>query len=402
MERSGFLTEPWHFAPAHGTQEIGNESALNEILAFAVILANGAGQFALIAILLGSLRRSGSPPLLSALAKGSLFSVCGLIAMHAPAEVAPGVFVDLRGVMVGLAGAFAGWPATLMAAVATSLYRISLGGIVVAGCASIAIAAAMGLLWRRLVHDRRDTKSARLVLLGLMIVLHPLPLAFVPLTWQAAILLPTLATLLIASVLGALVLGKLVEREERLIAQERRLADDATRDPLTGLLNRRGFEQEYFLFRTARPDDTVAVLLLDVDHFKAVNDTHGHDAGDLVLRSIAGTLSAGLPSEGRASRHGGEEFAVLVPGLPAAEVTRVAEEIRRAVAETPVAIRPAQSLSVTLSIGIGLCQDGRTALQDILGQADRALYRAKNAGRNRVEGQWAEAGASRLRLASSK
>ena len=378
---------------------------VSEIVAFAVILANSAGQFAIMAILFGTLQRHRTSPLLRTLLTGCLFAVCALLSMAAPAQVGQGVFVDTRGVVVGLAGAFAGWPATLIAVAVACLYRISLGGIFVAGCVSIVIAAGMGLLWRRFVGQGRATRTRKLVALGLMIALHPLPLAFVPQAWRADILLPTLSTILIASVMGALTLGKLIGREERLIAQERRLTADALQDPLTGLLNRRGFEQRYFAARTRAPDDTVAVMLLDVDFFKRVNDTHGHDVGDEVLRRIAATLQRALPASAGASRHGGEEFAVLLTALDGREVLALAETLRREIAAVPVAIRHDLEIPVTVSIGVALCQDGQSALQDLLGRADRALYRAKRSGRNRVEDQGEDASsdpAPRLRVASAR
>jgi two-component system, cell cycle response regulator len=165
------------------------------------------------------------------------------------------------------------------------------------------------------------------------------------------------------------------------------LCDLSLRDPLTGLANRRQFTSvlEREIDRVTRSGEAALLLMLDIDHFKHVNDTHGHPAGDMVLQSLAKTLGNCVRPMDTLARYGGEEFAVILPACQSSFGFMVAERIRRAVASTPIAISPSTSLSITVSIG------GAYALQWIrsttllwIDRADHELYRAKAEGRNRV------------------
>jgi diguanylate cyclase (GGDEF)-like protein len=148
--------------------------------------------------------------------------------------------------------------------------------------------------------------------------------------------------------------------------------DLAFRDPLTDLANRRAFE-DALVSATATPGEA-AVLMIDVDKFKTVNDTQGHDAGDSLLRAIAQAISGAVRPGDVAARVGGDEFAILLPATPLATACEVGERIRATVADS-------SALPVSLSIGVApLATDSRVALI----AADTALYKAKAAGRNRV------------------
>jgi diguanylate cyclase (GGDEF)-like protein len=154
-------------------------------------------------------------------------------------------------------------------------------------------------------------------------------------------------------------------------------------DALTGVNNRRHLEEllRTFADSVRRADHDLAVLLLDLDHFKQVNDTAGHAAGDAVLREFARRLRAALRAEDIPGRWGGEEFLVLLPRTDMPTALAVAEDVRRAVAERPVDFEDSH-IRVTVSIGcaVGLSDDPEA----ILSRADMALYRAKASGRNRV------------------
>jgi diguanylate cyclase (GGDEF)-like protein len=158
-------------------------------------------------------------------------------------------------------------------------------------------------------------------------------------------------------------------------------------DPLTGIFNRRAFmemaEKEY---ATAQRNKLpLAVLMLDIDFFKKINDDHGHPAGDAVLVSITQILADGLRKQDTLGRFGGEEFCVLLPNTNEAGAMVLAEKMRRAVAET-VLSASGNSLSVTISSGITVCQPGcavcKQSFQQLLNHADDALYQAKRNGRN--------------------
>jgi two-component system cell cycle response regulator len=161
----------------------------------------------------------------------------------------------------------------------------------------------------------------------------------------------------------------------------------AVTDPLTGLHNRRYLDSHLVaLFEDAVVRGRqISILLLDVDRFKSINDTYGHDAGDEVLREFALRVRAHTRGIDVVARFGGEEVVVLVPDTPLDAARVVAERIREQVESRPFAIQgAARSVQVTVSIGVAARQVGDTSGADLLKRADLALYRAKDEGRNRV------------------
>jgi len=160
----------------------------------------------------------------------------------------------------------------------------------------------------------------------------------------------------------------------------------ATTDPLTGVNNRRRYSEisERELTRCKRYQHPICVLMLDADHFKSVNDTYGHEAGDRVLKSLANACIAELRDVDVLGRFGGEEFTVTLPDTKLETALEAAERLRAALAETRVELDDGQEISFTVSIGASELKDPAESLLDILNRADAALYRAKQAGRNCV------------------
>ncbi|WP_119727603.1 sensor domain-containing diguanylate cyclase [Thermomonospora amylolytica] len=159
----------------------------------------------------------------------------------------------------------------------------------------------------------------------------------------------------------------------------------ARTDAKTGLLNADAWQREADteLSRAHRTQDPLALLLIDIDHFKRVNDTHGHLVGDQVLISVAGTLCSQLRDYDVVGRFGGEEFVVLLPGADTVEACRVAERLRGRVRRLAI---PAEqgTIGVTISVGVSLLRTHGQDLIELLAAADLALYRAKQSGRDRV------------------
>jgi diguanylate cyclase (GGDEF)-like protein len=163
---------------------------------------------------------------------------------------------------------------------------------------------------------------------------------------------------------------------------------------VTGLLNAGTWDREAAseVARAVRTRTPLALVLIDVDHFKLVNDLHGHLVGDKALRAIARTFKIFLRDYDLAGRFGGEEFALLLPQTSAADARKIAERVRAHIAEMPISVSDepvTETLQVTVSIGVaalGTTWERATGSQltDLLAGADRALYQAKNAGRNRV------------------
>jgi diguanylate cyclase (GGDEF)-like protein len=165
------------------------------------------------------------------------------------------------------------------------------------------------------------------------------------------------------------------------------LCELSSRDPLTGLANRRHFEMMLAgeVDRVARAGEPALVLLIDIDHFKKVNDAHGHPAGDEVLKHVAHTLQDCIRPMDTVARFGGEEFAMILPNCPPSFAQAVAERIRIRIQSMTIPISPGETVRVTVSLGGAFApQWVRSSALLWVERADQQLYQAKSEGRNRA------------------
>ena len=175
---------------------------------------------------------------------------------------------------------------------------------------------------------------------------------------------------------------------ERILALQSDLRVQATRDHLTGLFNRGTVIEiaQRELAQAEREGESAAVILADIDNFKRVNDTHGHQIGDAVLCEVARRLSARIRAADVLGRYGGEEFLILLPACDASRAREIAERLRSVIADEPVDTASG-AVWMTMSFGIALAQAGKHADWDaVVRAADDALYEAKREGRNRLAG----------------
>jgi two-component system, cell cycle response regulator len=194
---------------------------------------------------------------------------------------------------------------------------------------------------------------------------------------------------------------RVIELQARLIEVRDALAHEAMHDPLTGVLNRRALSGVLSreVSRERRHHHGLAVGVCDIDHFKRVNDTHGHQVGDEVLCGLVRLLESNLRGHDVLGRFGGDEFVVVTENAMEGDASNLYERARAAVADNPIPTR-AGNLSVTISFGVKIWTEDETE-DELLGAADAALYRAKSAGRNRVclagevgpSSSWTESGA---------
>ncbi|MEN9245204.1 MAG: diguanylate cyclase [Thermostichales cyanobacterium SRBZ-1_bins_19] len=184
----------------------------------------------------------------------------------------------------------------------------------------------------------------------------------------------------------------LAQANRQLQARNELLESLSMTDPLTGVLNRRALDQGLpQMLQQVGPRYSEAryrymcLMMIDVDHFKSVNDTFGHYVGDCVLQVIARRLQAHLRPASLLYRYGGEEFVCVTPGISPSRCLRYADYLRSVIHNTPIAISPKKQVPVTISIGIGVSTDLKPVDADtLIKQADQALYQAKALGRNRV------------------
>jgi two-component system, cell cycle response regulator len=179
---------------------------------------------------------------------------------------------------------------------------------------------------------------------------------------------------------------RIIKLEEQLIKARRQMETLAMQDGLTGLMNRRAIEEHARneLTLAKRKERPLSIIMLDVDHFKDVNDQYGHSTGDQILRHMAETLTKNLRHYDRIGRWGGEEFVVILPDTEIIEAVAVADRMRIATAETQIPLENGESYAVKISLGVAYATGSYPSLEKLVDAADLAMYQAKQTGRNRV------------------
>jgi diguanylate cyclase (GGDEF)-like protein len=199
--------------------------------------------------------------------------------------------------------------------------------------------------------------------------------------YQQRVLFAALGSFSLLVLVGLLFGGPIL----RGIGDFRRVASQATTDSLTGLANRWAFDEELALEwrRAERVGDPLALILADIDNFKAVNDRYGHQVGDRVLRKVGEVLAANVRQVDLAARYGGEEFAVIVPETDLSGAIQLADRLRVALASEEIELPGGNRIAVTSSFGVAV-KDDLPRAEELVAVADEALYAAKRAGKNRV------------------
>jgi diguanylate cyclase len=335
-----------------------------------------------LAVMFGTVRRHVASRLLREVLLGTGFGLGAVASMLQPVLVIGDVIIDCRVLFTGFAGAFLGPVGATIALVVASLGRLAIhvSPAAVIGILCMATATCMGRLWRGM-PPREGALVQRLALLGGLVSLSFLTY-FLHADWKQ-LPLYSFGLLSVYNVVGAVVLGAFLQRERAQAAREANAVMAATTDPLTGLLNRRGFSARFREVEAAMPSRGSAMLLVDLDHFKKVNDSFGHLAGDMILRQIGERIRTSVRPQDLVLRAGGEEFAVLLTDVDQESARDLAARIQGVVG-APCELPDKRTVKVTASIG-GFCwTTGALSEELATDAADRALYAAKAQGRDRA------------------
>lgn len=330
------------------------------------------------------------PRALAPVVLGVLCALGALASMLDPIEMRPGIYIDSRTTMVMLASFFGGPIGALISGGAAAGYRIYLGGAgAMAGVTVMLIGATIGVAGYMLfVRGGKPVRSMHVVALALLAPLCSLGVFVSPYPLAVEILTETFAPLNIARVSGVLVLGLMILHEKWRIDAEQEVRDLAFVDELSGLANRRAFYSKLndAWARWERYKTPFSIVMVDIDHFKKINDTYGHPTGDEVIRGLAETLRSECRVSDTAARIGGEEFAVLLVHTGSVDAVEYAERVRKRAEGMAIPIDAEGGPALHFNVSLGVSRNlGHTASrQEVLSSADQALYEAKRRGRNRV------------------
>lgn len=310
-----------------------------------------------------------------------------IVSMGFPLTFAPGVTFDLRHVFLIIAASYGGWMAALLTAGAAAGFRLWAGGAgVAAGLAGIGVSTLLGLMLASLNHRREIISLTKLGLLGLASSVSLATVFLLPWSFATQVFERIAVPFAAMNIFGVLIAGESLNRCRSQIVREKKLVRDTATDPLTGLANRRIFDLKgpELAYGGMRKQGQYAMMLIDIDNFKRINDTFGHVSGDRVLQRVCEIISANAREDDLVARYGGEEIVMVLPGCDEARTQSVAHRIRAGI-ETATIELDGIKLTVTVSIGYIVNRDPQKNFWQTFDDADAALYRAKSSGRNRVE-----------------
>lgn len=317
---------------------------------------------------------------------GLLFGLFGIILMSYSFPVGPGTYANLRHLTLVIISSYIGWLPTLICSVLLSVFRVVIYGVSynsVSAAVSLLI-AGMCCCWISLLPWPRLRKVVVSNLFCLAIILLTLVnnlgdvgkiMEFYPLQFIVTL----------GAGLAVYYVAEYIQRSNDLYAQ---MEVSATTDYLTNVNNLRQFHRhmETEMTRAERRGESLSLLAIDIDYFKKINDTYGHPAGDAILKQLARRLTHHSRAYDIVSRNGGEEFTILLPDCPLPQALRAGERIRGAVENDRFTLPSGKKIRLTISVGVASYPE---SIQDadgtLLSQyADKALYAAKNSGRNKV------------------
>lgn len=313
---------------------------------------------------------------------GIMFGLGAILTLHQPITIDTGVQVDARNLFIAFAGATAGIIGGGIALVMSGTTRMLIGGVGVwPGLISMGLSAIMGLAWLRLEKSKLLPKSLRWAVLGGMIsvTIFMLLLLPAPIGWNA--FTTGGPVLLLIYLMGSVLLGLMVQNENNFDIFRQDLIKNSETDPLTGILNRRGLQNTYERMVRSEGSNGVSVIVLDLNKFKLVNDTLGHDVGDQVLLDVVSRVKSFIRSEDIFARLGGDEFVIISFNLNHDKLNLMMERLRDNLLFDLNLSGDDQHLQFSVSAG-GIFSDSKDVdLNKLLTLADREMMSVKSCRR---------------------
>ena len=307
-----------------------------------------------------------------------------------PIEQAPGIIFDTRHMFVGFAGLLGGGIGAVSALVIATATRMALAGAgMPIGILVLVTAAAIGILAHTFIDRIRLHAPWSWAAFGLLLSLSLSWILLLPDPMRSLWLRDMAPILIAGNVIGAVAAGYLLSSVSEAADQRHRAVTQSRMDDLTGILNRRGLNMEYHSAVSRRTGTGVALLTIDLDHFKQVNDSFGHVVGDHLLERVSGQINQLVRKDDIVARMGGDEFVVVLTNTTKETAESTAERLHRAISEGRKAPESDRALQeaygiVTASIGVAFSRTPPEHLEDLLAASDKLLYIAKQNGRDRV------------------
>ncbi|MFE8702950.1 GGDEF domain-containing protein [Cytobacillus sp. FJAT-54145] len=334
--------------------------------------------------LLSHNRLTFSSPIKIKFLDGLIAGILGIILMHYSIQVSEITILDLRHIPVILVAFYGGYIPTIIAAIVISIGRFMIAvnfSSVVSLFMMLTIALGAGFI----AHRVKFTSWKKWILL-LFYSQSIFSLALYIVSDDFFLVLNIAFFHIFSTFIGGVLIFYFVLYIRRNSELYNKYKERSKRDPLTGLFNVRSFDYFYntMLADTIAAKGNCAICLVDVDHFKHINDTYGHPAGDEVLKQLANLLSTLTREEDIVSRNGGEEFSVLLPNCPTDRANEIAERIRQAVEQHTFILSDKRTIQLTISVGVAAYHQAIEVPDMLFQEADDALYKAKQNGRNVV------------------
>ncbi|WP_243292763.1 diguanylate cyclase [Bacillus sp. FJAT-47783] len=314
---------------------------------------------------------------------GTGTGLMGIVLMYFSIQITSSVILDLRHLFMIMAALFGGPISSMLASVIIASGRILLFGVNEASIVAASNALLLGAIFG-VISTIRFNLQMKGFLMNLVALFSTL-IAFIYLTNIMKALEITFFLALISIPVGFLIvsLSLYIYRYNAMI---KKLKKENKMDFLTGLNNVRKFDEEMNGFKSHRLSngERLSLLFIDIDHFKKVNDTYGHDAGDEVLKQLAVILRENKRPFDQAYRNGGEEFSILLHDCSLHQAKQVAERIRKAVEKHSFVLSGQTVINITISIGVAAFPETTSDIDQLVKKADEGLYKAKRSGRNKV------------------
>ncbi len=315
---------------------------------------------------------------------GVITGILGCILMIFSVEVMPGVIVDFRNIAIILASIFGGSVTSILAGLIIGAFRLLWFGVSESSMMAFLVVLIMGIGCPLITYKVRSKKIKCLYLTMFNVLISSI--AFIVLVQDHMILLQLLLSYNIGCLIITFILCLFINNLATSNRLFKKYKNESSIDFLTGLYNVRQFDKTYndITSRIIENDERLSLLFIDIDYFKKINDTFGHTEGDVILKEFGKLLLESCRDFDIISRIGGEEFSVLLLDCHPQQARKIAERIRSSVEKHAFSISNGKAVSITVSIGIATYPDTTINFNDLIKESDKALYEAKQAGRNKV------------------